>query len=378
MEQRFLAASLAPVQRDGLVAFGILAAVALAAVALERVGFDLLRRLAARRADGIFAAVVHRAHEPARLIFPLAALEVTLPNVTVPHWFSDPAEEVLALGIIAAFGWVATALIFFAGDLAKRSYSLDVEDNLHARRVETRLDILTRTAVTLVLIVAAASMLMTFPPIRAVGATLLASAGLAGLAVGFATRPLLENLVAGVQIALTQPIRLDDVVIVESEYGRIERITATYVVVRLWDLRRMIVPLTYFIDKPFQNWTYDRAELIGSVFLYVDTSVPVQAIRDEVPRILATTPLFDGKVVNVAMTDAKESGTCEVRVLVSAVSSGALFDLRCLVRERLIDFLNSTYPDALPKTRVGLSSDASVTADDRSRDGFGASLPISR
>jgi small-conductance mechanosensitive channel len=157
-----------------------------------------------------------------------------------------------------------------------------------------------------------------------------------------------------VQIALTQPIRIDDVVIVETEYGRIEKITATYVVVRLWDWRRMVVPLSYFIDHPFQNWTYSRAEMIGSVFLYLDYAVPVDAIREEVPRIIAASSLWDKNVVNVAMTDAKE-GTVEIRILVSARNSSELFDLRCLVREKTIAFVRERYPDALPSTRVAFA-----------------------
>jgi small-conductance mechanosensitive channel len=198
---------------------------------------------------------------------------------------------------------------------------------------------------------------VTFPPIRTLGATLLASAGLAGLAVGLAARPILENLVAGVQIALTQPIRMDDVVIVETEYGRIEKITATYVVVRLWDLRRMVLPLTYFIDHPFQNWTYNTANLIGSVFLYLDYSISIEMLRDELDRILATTPLFDGKVKNVALTDAKDNGTVEIRVLVSARNSSELFDLRCLVREKLLAHVRDTDGGMLPSTRVQLAAD---------------------
>jgi small-conductance mechanosensitive channel len=181
---------------------------------------------------------------PARFIFPLIAIVATVPALPLPEWSKTPTEQVLGLCIIAAIAWLVVALLGFAVDVAKRRYRLDEEDNLRARQVETRLDILSRTAIVLVALVAVSAALMTFPPIRAIGATLLASAGLAGIAAGLAARPILENLVAGIQIALTQPIRIDDVVIVESEYGRIEKITATYVVVRLWDWRRMVLPLT--------------------------------------------------------------------------------------------------------------------------------------
>jgi small-conductance mechanosensitive channel len=346
--------ALSPAERDGAIAVATLVLFAILALAVQRVAFAFLTRLATRHEDGVLAAMVRRMRGPSRFIFPLVAILAGVPAASLPAWSKTPAEQILGLCIIAAIAWLVVALVGFAADVAKRQYKLDEEDNLHARQLETRLDILSRTAITLVALVAVSAALMTFPAIRAVGATLLASAGLAGLAAGLAARPILENLVAGIQIAFTQPIRIDDVVIVESEYGRIEKITATFVVVRLWDWRRMVLPLTYFIDHPFQNWTYSKAELIGSVFLYLDYAVSVDAIRDEVPRILASSPLWDGNVVNVALTDAKES-TVEIRILVSARNSPDLFDLRCLVREKIIAFVREQYPHALPSTRIELA-----------------------
>jgi small-conductance mechanosensitive channel len=351
----FFSTVLTPIQRDGTIAIGLLVLVALAGLVLQRVTLLVMTRVAAGHADGILAAVVHRMRGPSRFIFPLVAVEATVPAVALPAWSKVPIEQLLGLCIIAAIAWLFIALVEFAADISKRRYRLDDEDNLRARQVETRIDILNRTVITLVVLVAVASALMTFPAIRAVGATLLASAGLAGLAAGLAARPILENLVAGVQIALTQPIRIDDVVIVETEYGRIEKITATYVVVRLWDWRRMVLPLTYFIDHPFQNWTYSKAEMIGSIFLYLDYSVPVDALREEVPRIVTASPLWDKNVVNVAMTDATKEGTVEIRILVSARNSSELFDLRCLVREKTIAFVRDNYPAALPSTRIELA-----------------------
>jgi hypothetical protein len=245
-------------------------------------------------------------------------------------------------------------------DLVKRRYRIDVEDNLRARQVETRIDILARCVVTVVVLVAAALAAMTFPSIRTFGTTLLASAGVAGLVIGLAARPLFENLVAGVQIALTQPIRIDDVVIVEGEYGHVEQIGATYVVVNLWDRRRMVLPLTYFIEKPFQNWTRTGAELIGSVLLYVDYTAPVDALRAQVPKVLAASRLWDGAVQNLQVTDAKER-TLELRVLVSARNSAQLFDLRCEVREALVGWLQANYPGALPTER-NLNAEAALRA----------------
>ncbi|MGH7668772.1 MAG: mechanosensitive ion channel family protein, partial [Gemmatimonadaceae bacterium] len=210
--------------------------------------------------------------------------------------------------------------------------------------------------------------LMTFPTIRHIGDSILASAGLAGLVIGLAARPTLENLIAGVQLVLTEPIRIDDVVIVEGEWGRIEQILTTYVVVRIWDLRRLIVPLSYFIEHPFQNWTRTSADIIGSVFVYTDYRVPVDEIRDEVQRVLKTTDLWDGKVWNVQVTDSKEH-TVEVRVLVSTSDSSKGWDLRCLVRERLVTYLQQHHPESLPRTRVEMDSRAPEPSEAMRRAG---------
>jgi small-conductance mechanosensitive channel len=249
-----------------------------------------------------------------------------------------------------------------AADYAK-SYRVSLEeDSLRFRQIETRVDILSRVAVTIVIIVATATCLMTFPAVRAIGATLLASAGLAGLAVGLATRPLLENLVAGIQIALTQPIRIDDVVIVETQFGRIEQITATYVVVALWDRRRMILPLTYFIDKPFENWTLHSADLIGTILLFTDYSMSVDALRAELDRVLPESPLWDGNVKAVQVTDTDAQGM-QIRILVSARNASDLFDLRCYVREKLIAFMQERYPKAFPSTRIDAAAFLSARKD---------------
>jgi len=191
---------------------------------------------------------------------------------------------------------------------------------------------------------------MTFEPVRQYGVSLFASAGVAGLVVGLAARPVLSNLFAGVQLAMTQPVRLDDQVVVENESGRIEEITSTYVVIRLWDLRRMIVPLSYFIERPFQNWSRESTNLIGAVLLHVDYTAPVERIRSTLTEIVNASKLWDGQVAKLQVTDAKESSV-ELRVLVSARSSADAFELRCEVREKLIEFLQRDYPNALPRTR---------------------------
>ncbi len=244
-----------------------------------------------------------------------------------------------------------------AADLYLRQFRIDVDDNLLARKHVTQVRVLLRAGDVLVVIVTIGAALMTFEPVRQYGVSLFASAGVAGIVAGLAARPVLSNLFAGVQLAMTQPIRIDDAVIVENEWGTIEEITSTYVVVRLWDLRRMIVPLSYFIEKPFQNWTREGSALIGSALIYVDYRAPVGVIRDKLKEIVKNSKNWDGKVVNLQVTDAKEQ-TMELRCLMSARSAGQAFDLRCEVREKLIDFLQKHHPEALPHARqISFSGD---------------------
>jgi small-conductance mechanosensitive channel len=201
-----------------------------------------------------------------------------------------------------------------------------------------------------VLLVTIAAALMTFDSVRQYGVSLFASAGLAGIVAGFAARPVLSNLIAGIQLALTQPIRIDDALIVEGEFGTVEEITSTYVVMRLWDLRRMVVPLSYFIEKPFQNWTRQTTDLIGVVLLYLDYTAPVQRIREKANEIVADSAKWNRKVFNVQVTDAKES-TMEVRILASADNASAAADLRAEIREKMSDFLQREHPRDLPRSR---------------------------
>jgi small-conductance mechanosensitive channel len=200
-------------------------------------------------------------------------------------------------------------------------------------------------------ITALAAMLMTFEKVRQLGASILASAGIIGIIVGVAAQRTIATFLAGIQIAVTQPIRIDDVVIVENEWGRIEKITLTYVIVRIWDLRRLVLPITYFIEKPFQNWTRVTADILGTVFVYVDYTVPAQAVRDELQRILKSSTLWDGKVCGLQVTNTTEH-TVELRALMSAADASKAWDLRCEVREKLVNFIQSNYPDGLPKVRA--------------------------
>ena len=203
----------------------------------------------------------------------------------------------------------------------------------------------------ILVIIAVSGVLMTFDTVRQVGLSILASAGIAGVILGFAAQKSLTTLIAGIQIAITQPISIDDVVVVENETGRIEEITLTYVVVQLWDKRRLIVPITWFIDRPFQNWTRISAELLGTVFLYLDYTIQPDTLRHELERIVSSTPLWDRKVVKMHVTNTSEKSV-EMRALVSAANSSELWELRCLVREQLIEFIRNNYPGWMPKVTM--------------------------
>ena len=203
----------------------------------------------------------------------------------------------------------------------------------------------------LIVIVAVSAVLMSFDTVRQIGISLLASAGVAGIIIGIAAQKSIATLIAGIQIAVTQPIRIDDVVIVEGEWGRIEEITLTYVVVRIWDQRRLVVPISYFLEQPFQNWTRTSSELIGSVYLYTDYSVDIEAVRRQLGSIVRATPLWDKRVENLQVTAATDKGL-ELRALVSASNASEVWDLRCLVRERLLDYLQKHHPESLPRVRI--------------------------
>lgn len=252
--------------------------------------------------------------------------------------------------IISSTWFIIIGIRILKNSLVKR-YDINASDNLNARKVYTQLNILEKIAVFIIVILAIGSGLMSFDSIRSIGASVLASAGIAGIIIGFSAQKALGTLLAGIQIAITQPIRIDDVVIVEGEWGRIEEITLTYVVINIWDKRRLVVPTTYFIETPFQNWTRSSSDILGTVFIYTDFHVPVDAIRKELTRLLEGTDLWDGKVNVVQVTDAK-ADVMEVRALMSAKDSGIAWDLRVYIREKLITFLQENYPDSLPRTRV--------------------------
>jgi small-conductance mechanosensitive channel len=293
------------------------------------------------------------------------ALSIVIRAAPISNELTAVLGGMLNVAFIALLGWIALTAIQILSQVYLLQFRIDTEDNLLARKHVTQVRILKRAIDVLIVIMTVGAALMTFDAVRQYGVSLFASAGVAGLAIGLAARPLLSNLIAGIQIAVTQPIRLDDVVIVEGEYGTVEEITTTFVVIKLWDWRRMVLPLSYFIEKPFQNWTRETSALIGSVFLYVDYGVPVAKLRQRLEAIVRESSLWDGRVVALQVSDTKER-TVEIRALVSAGSAPAAWDLRCEVREKLIAFLQQEYPEALPRTRqevVGGGLNASSRAD---------------
>jgi small-conductance mechanosensitive channel len=288
---------------------------------------------------------------PFRMLIPALCLVVVFPFLRFPEQVTLWIRHFLVIWIIISLAWLLTRLVTMIKALVLSRYELEVKDNLKARQVSTQIGVIQRILNVIIIIFAIATILMTFDKVRQIGVSILASAGIAGIIIGFAAQRSLATLIAGIQIAITQPIRIDDVVIVENEWGRIEEITLTYVVVNIWDQRRLILPITYFIEKPFQNWTRTTSELLGTVFIYADYRLPIDGIRRELERIVQATPLWDKRLAKIQVTNANEK-TMEVRALVSAENSSNAWELRCHVREKLIEFLQKHYPDSLPRVRL--------------------------
>lgn len=288
---------------------------------------------------------------------PITAIIAAREYFSFPEQWQKGLSTLIVILIILSVAWVLTQLTKKLDQIILSKYRIDIDDNLQARKIHTQVRVLQRISFFLIGLFTAASILMLFQSVRQFGASILASAGVVGIIIGFAAQRTIANLFAGIQLAFTQPIRLDDVVIVENEWGRIEDITLTYVVVCIWDLRRLILPISYFIEKPFQNWTRVSAEILGTVYLYMDYTVPVDEIRKELKKIVKNNPLWNGKVCGVQITDTKKQ-TVEVRALISAADASQAWDLRCEVREKLIAFIREKYPHALPKLRARLSDSA--------------------
>ena len=333
-------------------ALAVLIAAAGGWVAAVLVGW-VVRRVGRRHPASIATAL----HRRCRLAF-RATLTTVAALITVPEASLDPDARRLALhlatlAVIAAVAWLCVGLLAVVQDAAVARFDIDVVDNLHARRVRTQILVLRRVAVAAVVFVAIAAELMTFPRVRALGASILASAGVLSVVAGLAAQTTLANLFAGIQIALSDQIRIEDVVVVNGEWGRIEEITLTYVVVRTWDSRRLVLPVSWFTTNVFQNWTRHEARVVGSVLLHVDYTVPVDEIRAELGRLVEASPLWDGRDWALQVVDSTPT-TMVLRAILSSVDAPSNWDLRCEIREKLLAHLRDQYPGSLPRLRAEL------------------------
>lgn len=320
-------------------------------VVLEVIRVVAHRRQKVRRWE-VAGAVVRRCVRPAWFVAAMIVAELTFVH-DVNRESRDTLSHTLAIALIVGITWLGVELVYAMSDIAlvRLERALGTRDNRRARRARTQLLMLRRVIAVAAIVIAAGAILLTFTRVRALGASMLASAGIAGAIAGVAARPTLGNLIAGLQIAFSDMLRMDDVIVVNTEWGRVDDITLTYVVMRTWDERRLIIPTSWFVDNPFENWTRHEARVIGTVLITLDFAVPVQEVRDEVQRILEASPLWDRREWVVQVTEIGADGV-ELRMLMSAADAASAWDLRCEVRERLLGFLREQFPESLPRTRV--------------------------
>lgn len=332
--------------------FLVLSVAALAAIAIGLI-VQWVGRIAILRITRRFSVVdnlVRSTTAPVQFLVPLIFLQL-LWLATPDSWeFMPRIHHITGLLLIGVMTWLGVRAIGGVADTILLLRPVTAADNLSARRIQTQTRVIARSLMVLTAMIGISLMLMTFPAVRTVGASLLASAGLAGIVAGVAARPVLSNLIAGLQIALSQPLRIDDVLIVEGEWGRVEEITGTYVVLALWDERRLVIPLQWFIEHPFQNWTRKNSQLLGSVMLWVDYGTPLSPLRSELERICKSAPEWDGRVCVLQAVDTSERAL-QIRALVSAPDSSLAWDLRCRVREELLAFMQKYYAHYLPRAR---------------------------
>ncbi|WP_306118865.1 MULTISPECIES: mechanosensitive ion channel family protein [unclassified Roseitalea] len=327
--------------------------IVLATMAAGLIAHGIVFRAALRWADGrtgSWSSVVRKARRPMRLAFVLLALVLVMPRVDLPYAWNETIQHGALIVLIVLVGWTVIIVTDRFAERSVRRFRIDAEDNLAARKHVTQVRVLRRTINIIVVIATLGAVLLTFESVQRYGLSLFASAGAAGLILGLAARPVLANLIAGIQIAITQPIRLEDVVIVEGEWGWIEEIFATYVVVRLWDWRRMVVPLSCFIEEPFQNWTRETASILGAVHWYVDYTVPVDRVRKKMTELVENSPYWDGQAVVLQVTDM-DKDTMTLRGLMSSRTAPQSWDMRCEIREKLLAWLQAEYPQSLPRLR---------------------------
>jgi small-conductance mechanosensitive channel len=330
------------------------------ALVLHAVVFRIMKRIAQSGDSASDGVLIRRLSSPTRVSLVVLALVLVAREV--------PPLEVVWVKVASFImpvlvGWIALAILRALVESMKLRANISVEDNLKARRKRTKLTMLNRLATFIIVFIVIGLVLLSIPGVRDVGVTLIASAGLAGLAVGAAAQPALKSLIAGIQMALTEPINIDDVVIVEGEWGWVEDIHTTYVVVKIWDERRLIVPTTHFLEKPFQNWTKSTAQLLGAVKLYLDPATQIGPIRQEFERLIKDNRRWDGRV-QIAQVTETQRDAIEVRLLMSAKDSPTLFDLRCEIREAMLNWLASNQPEAFARTRLASPDALSITMDE--------------
>ncbi len=339
----------------GLLPWLDLAAIVLFALILHALAFWLLRRLLGdKRQDGE-RIVIDRISQPIRWIAMLLAVSVARRSIDLTPEALESWRLAEGLALPALLAWLIIAILRGLRRIVELRSDIAVADNLAARRRRTRANILTRIAIFLVIFIAAALMLLAIPSVRNIGVSLLASAGLAGLAVGAAAQPALKNLIAGVQMAFTEPIKIDDAIIIAGEWGWVEEIRLTYVVVKVWDERRLIVPVSKFLEEPFQNWTFRNADMLGSIFLWLDPMADIARLRAHFEAMIGEEPLWDGRARVLQVTDTKPDAI-EIRMLATAKDSPTAFDLRCSIREKMLAFVRDNMPEALPRTRNRIES----------------------
>jgi small-conductance mechanosensitive channel len=313
--------------------------------------FRILQKLVGRTSSAVDNSLINHCYRPLLWIIILLVIRSVLPPLE--SGAEATANRTVAVLLIIIVCWLVIKTTSVLQDYIASRFDVGAKDNLAARKIHTQFRVIRRIVIVIVGILALGTILMTFEQVRHLGKTILASAGIIGIVVGMAAQRTIGTLIAGLQIAFTQPIRVDDVVIVENEWGRIEEITLTYVVVKIWDLRRLIVPITYFIEKPFQNWTRTAADILGTVFIYTDYTVSIEAVREQLHEILKNSEYWDGKVCVLQVTNTSDR-TIELRALMSATDASAAWSLRCHVREKLVELMQKKYPQALPKLRAEL------------------------
>jgi small-conductance mechanosensitive channel len=342
-----------------IAAFGVSDIVLACVIASLIIAFYFVNHLVLKKTDkkdsNLLILFFHNFSGPIQVFFILTALFILFRNLPLQlqeqQWFGN----VYSIALISLFGWSAMRAVGLASDLFLKRFDMEVKNNLQARQMHTQVKVMKRLAGAIIILLTIALALMTFEEIRSLGVSLLASAGVAGIVIGLAAQKTIGNFFTGLQIAITQPIRLGDAVIVENEWGWIEEINLTYVVLKIWDQRRLILPISYFVDHPFQNWTRTTADLLGTIVLYLDYTTPLDDLRNELTRILENEgkELWDGRVNVIQVIDTSEK-TMTVRALVSAADSPTAWNLRCLCREKLIDFLQKKYPESLPRVRADI------------------------